>query len=203
MSGRAWTRRDRWSRPTNDEFAEHWAALAKTPETRARIRRLSRIRNISLGIVVTGIGLIVVMILVTIVLSTGLWLTRERDTIIAWGFGIATGVFLIGVVPETIASNRLHRAQYADADSAIGIIESVATREERDAEGDVAIVHCVAVTARLSDDLTLHRHLESTARGSDRPDDTWVGRRIRFRHNTLNPDALDDARFDGWPDRER
>lgn len=28
----------------------------------------------------------------------------------------------------------------------------------------------------------------------------WIGRQIRFRHNTLDPDALYDVRFDGWPD---
>ncbi|AKS30873.1 hypothetical protein AFA91_02170 [Mycolicibacterium goodii] len=27
----------------------------------------------------------------------------------------------------------------------------------------------------------------------------WVGRRIRFRHNTVDPDDHHDVRFDGWP----
>lgn len=38
--------------------------------------------------------------------------------------------------------------------------------------------------------------------GSDTPDETWLGRRIGFRHNTLAPEDLRDKQFAGWPDAE-
>lgn len=31
----------------------------------------------------------------------------------------------------------------------------------------------------------------------------WTGRRIRFRHNTLDLDDLYDVRFDGWADEPK
>ena len=73
---------------------------------------------------------------------------------------------------------------------------------ERDGEGDLVTVYRVRVTAWLSDELTLHRHLDGGKSDHGGPDETWIGRRIRVRHNTLDPEDLYDVRFDGWPDRE-
>lgn len=37
--------------------------------------------------------------------------------------------------------------------------------------------------------------------GSSGPDDRWMGRAIRFRHNALDPDDLHDALFEGCADQ--
>lgn len=36
--------------------------------------------------------------------------------------------------------------------------------------------------------------------GTDPPDDRWVGRAIRFRHDASDSDDERDALFVGWPD---
>ncbi|SKP26322.1 Uncharacterised protein [Mycobacteroides abscessus subsp. abscessus] len=163
-----------WDRPTKDQHAEHWASLAKTPETRARIRRLSRIENITIWPMVVGGLLLLLMLPVTLGSMIWFWIT----------------------------SALLGRAQYADADSAIGVVEGVTSWEERDGEGDLVTVYRVRVTAWPSDELTLHRHLDGGRSDHGGPDETWIGRRIRILHNTVDPDDLYDVRFDGWPDRE-
>ncbi|RDB49114.1 hypothetical protein DVB87_04810 [Tsukamurella tyrosinosolvens] len=207
MSRRPLLSRERcgkWDQPTNDQFAERWASVAKTQETRSRIRCLSRTQNISLGIMLVGGALFVLMIPVAIVLGIWFWIADiDRPEVFMWGFGTGIGVLLLGALPEIIVSDRFHQAQYADADTVIGVIESVTSHDERDGEGDLAIVYRLHVTARLSDGLTLYRHLEGGTSVHGGPDETWVGRRIRILHNTLDPDDFIDARFDGWPDGER
>lgn len=37
--------------------------------------------------------------------------------------------------------------------------------------------------------------------GSSGPDDRWMGRAIRFRHNALDPDDLHDVLFEGCADQ--
>ncbi|SKG73812.1 Uncharacterised protein [Mycobacteroides abscessus subsp. massiliense] len=192
-----------WDRPTKDQHAEHWASLAKTPETRARIRRLSRIENITIWPMVVGGLLLLLMLPVTLGSMIWFWITRTVfPEILFWGFPIATGVVVLGAIPYGIASALLGRAQYADADSAIGVVEGVTSWEERDGEGDLVTVYRVRVTAWPSDELTLHRHLDGGRSDHGGPDETWIGRRIRILHNTVDPDDLYDVRFDGWPDRE-
>ncbi|MFI6346410.1 hypothetical protein [Streptomyces sp. NPDC050560] len=191
----------KWDQPTTDQYAERWASVAKTPQSRARIRRLSRSDNFWSAVMLSGMGLFVLMIPVAIVLALWFWISGiDRPEVFMWGFGIAFGVTLFGAIPTAIVSDRLHRAQFADADTAVGIVECVTSEQERDGEGDLVIVYRVRVTARLSDQLTLIRQLEGGAGSADTPDETWIGRRIRFRHNTLDPDDLSDVRFDGWAD---
>lgn len=145
----------------SDEYAEFWIARAKTPRTRARIRRLSRYEDISIGILLIGMGLFVLMILVSIVLGVWFWIAGiDRPEVFYWGFGIALGVLLLGALPEMIASNRLDKAKYADADISVGVVDEVTTRQEKDGEGDTVTVYRVSLTARLSDQLALRRYLE-------------------------------------------
>ena len=195
--------RGRWNQPSKDQYAERWASVAKTPETRARIRRLSKLDNFCSAVMLTGIGLFVLMIPVAIVLGIWFWIAGiHRPEVFMWGFGIGIGVGLLGAIPLTVVSDRLHRAQFADADTAIGVVERVTSREERDGEGSLTTIYRVSLTARLSDELTLRRHLDGGKSDHGGPDESWVGRRIRFLHNTPDPDDLTDARFDGWPDHE-
>lgn len=189
--------------PTGDQYAEHWARRAKTPHTRARIRRLSKFDDISSGILLIGMGLFVLMILVSIVLGVWFWIAGiDRPEIFFWGFGIAFGVLIFGAIMEMIASDRLDKAKWADADNAIGVIDDVTSRQEKDGEGDTVTVYHVALTAQISDQVTLRRCLEGRESENGGPDGTWIGRRVCFRHNTLDPGDLHDARFAGWPDEK-
>ena len=187
--------------PTGDQRAEYWASRAKTPQTRARIRRWSRIENIAIGILLVGMALFVLMILVSIALAIWFEIAGiDRDDVYMWGFGIAPCVVIPGAITEIIATGRLDKAKWADADTAIGVVDSVTSRPEVDAEGATATVYRVCVTAQISGGITLCRHLEGGESENGGPDDTWIGRNVRFLHNTLDPSDLSDARFEGWVD---
>ncbi|WP_097865761.1 phage holin family protein [Streptomyces sp. rh34] len=191
----------------SDEYVEFWAARAKTPQTRARIRRLSRFDDISSGILLAGVGLFMLMNLASIVLAIWFWIADvSRYDIFPWGFGIALGVTAIGAILNSIAESRLSQARFADAYCSVGVIDKVRSWEGHDGEGSPTTFYKLAVTATLPDGVTIRRHIDcGTGGGSgspDRPDETWVGRRICFRHNSVDPDDLADEQFAGWPDHE-
>lgn len=175
----------------SDEYVEYWVARAKTPETRARIRRLSRLEDLTNGILLTGMILFLLMALTRVVLAIWFWAPDAGDsTIFLWVLGITLGV--------TVTSVFLN--------SAVGVIDAVRSWEGTDGEGSPTTFYALAVTAALPDGGTIRRHVDwSTDSGSgssDTPDETWVGRRISFRHNTLDPEDLADEQFAGWPDTE-
>lgn len=113
---------------------------------------------------------------------------------------------LVGLAVYIPADNKLTRAKYADADSSIGVVREVTSRETTDAENSIVTEYTLVVTAELDGGVTLRRHL-TTTRGSgnepEHPNQSWIGRRVRFRHNTLDPDDVYDEQFEGWPDQER
>ncbi|MET7641130.1 hypothetical protein [Streptomyces sp. NPDC005438] len=192
------TQAEERDKPSGDDFAEFWAGRARTPETRARIRRLSRIDNISMGIMLTGMGLFVLMILVSIVLGIWFWIAgTSRSDVFLWGFGTALGVLLVGAVPEALVSSRLHAAQFADGDTTLGVIDAVTPVEvPQGSDGDSYPWFTLTVSAELPQQVVLRRSVDWWSNDGE----CRVGRPIRFRHNTLDPHDLHDVRFDGWPD---
>lgn len=97
-------------------------------------------------------------------------------------------------------------AKFAAGYCSTGVIDKVLSWENTDGEGSTTTFTKLAVTAVLSDGVTIRRHIDrGTSAGSgssDRPDDTWVARRIRFQHHSLDPDDLADEQFAGGPGEE-
>lgn len=187
----------------SDQFADYWASRAKTPQTRARIRRLSRLGNISIGILLTGIGLFGLMILVSIALCIWFWIDDiSCPGIFIWGFGITMGVTAIGGVLNVIADWRLAEAKFADGHCSVGVVDSVIVLEGAEGDGFSTTLYTLAVRAALPNEVMIRRHIDWGAGDSRGPDETWIGRRILFRHNSLDPDDLWDVRFEGWSDRK-
>ncbi|WP_396911137.1 hypothetical protein [Mycolicibacterium sp.] len=178
-----------------------WMAKARTPETRAQIRRWSRWETVSaclllvggfcaLGIPLVGVGL-------------GVWHAIHGDAPWLWWLAGAIGtasLFLVaGGWLGSHASGRRLTALYADGQVSVGRLDEVITHP---GGGDEQTTFEFLISAELLDGIMLHRSLywgeDSTLLYPQR----WVGRTIRFRHNTLDPDDLRDVRFDSWPDRE-
>lgn len=191
----------------SDDYAERWARRAKTPETRARIRRLVRLDNLFDAVVLAGVALCLLMILVSIVIGIWFWISEGSDILMSdhagifiWGFGTVFAVIILGAIPGGIVSSRLDRAKFADGDTAVGVINEVFEFEGTDGEGGAAMQYALVVTTTLPDGARLSRRIDWPA-GDNRPRYLpLVGCRIRFRHNTTDPQDLSDAQFDGWPD---
>lgn len=191
----------------SNQHAEFWIARAKTPATRARIRRLSRLEDITSGILLTWLGLYLLMSLTAVVLAIWFWTSDGGDsTIFLWVLGITLGVTVACVFLNNAVETRLAQAKFADGRSSVGVIDTVLSREEVDGEGLPETCYTLQVTAALPEGVTIRRHMDWSTDGgsgsSDTPDETWVGRRIGFRHNTLDPEDLADEQFAGWPDPE-
>jgi hypothetical protein len=180
-----------------DEYAEFWAARAKTPETRQRIRWLSRLSDIGFFL----------MCLANVGLAIWFWSGNDdHPEIFFWPLGITLGVTLIGVVSNSIVEARFSQAKFADAYVSTGVIEAVLATEGTDGEGSPTTYYQLAVIAVGPDGAAIRRHVNWATGGgsgsSDRPDDTWAGRRLSFRHNSLDPDDLADEQFSAWSDAE-
>ena len=191
----------------SNQHADFWAARAKTPETRALIRRLSRLEDITNGILLAGLLLFLLMCLTMVVLAIWFWAEGAGDsTIFLWMLGVTLGVTVASVFLNSAVETRLAQAKFADGYSSVGVIDAVRSWEGTDGEGSPETFYTLHVTAALPDGVTIRRHMDwSTDGGSgspDTPDETWIGRQIGFRHNTLDPEDLADEQFAGWPDME-
>lgn len=190
-----------------DEYAEFWASRAKTPETRDRIRRLSRLDDITNAILLLGMCAFFLLSLVNVGLAIWFWSGNDdHPEVFWWPLGITLGVTVIGAVSNTIVEGRLSQAKFADAYVSTGVVDAVLATEGTDGEGSPTTFYQLAVTAVAPDGATIRRHVDwATGGGSgspDHPDDTWIGRRVTFRHNSLDPDDLTDEQFSSWSDAE-
>ena len=159
--------------------------LAKTPQTRARIRRWSRWEDISLGILLIGSVPFAAALPVGIGLAIWFWIAGiDRSEIFYWLYGVSLGVLLIGVVLEAITSSRLAEARFADGQCTIGVIEEVIELPCNDADGNPT--YDLAVRAEPPGQPMLRRTINWGSGDSSGPDDHWVRRAIRFRHNTAS-----------------
>lgn len=176
-----------------------WMSRARTPETRARIRRWSRVENVSGLILLAGTVAFVASVPVGIGLAVWFWTAGvDRFDVFAWLYGSGAGVLLIAVGLDAWAGPRLAEARFADGRCTVGVIEEVVELPGPDADGNPT--YDLVVRAELPGRPALRRTLGRGSGDSSGPDDRWTGRAIRFRHNTLDPDDEHDVLFDGWPD---
>ena len=160
----------------NDE----WLRRAKTPETRASIRRWSRRSDIFFWI-----GVLLVIGGITFIAWS---VSTERHDGAAFGGGITVAVVLVSVCVGfgSHASGRLSQAIYADAYVSVGTVKEVVKHST-----EVSDMYDVVVNASVSGSV-IRREITGILAPTD------VGEQIRFKHNTLDPEDLNDVLFDGW-----
>ncbi|MFE7622335.1 hypothetical protein [Streptomyces sp. NPDC057509] len=181
------------------EQTDEWMGRAKTQETRARIRRWSRWEGVSQWILMIGALAFAASVPVGIGLGIWFWVAGvERFDVFVWLYGSSTGVLLIGAALDSGAGSRLAEARFADGQCTTGAVEKVIELPQNDADGNPTF--CLALRAGLPGGTVLRRTIHWGSGDSSGPDDRWIGRAIRFRHNTSDPDDEHDALFVGWPD---
>ncbi len=183
-----------WGLIGTDQQTADWMAAARTPETRARIRRWSRIETIGVVLLVPGICALLAAPVVTLALAIGFAVAGVRHTDVYWWlWGVPLGLSVAGAAVMAVSSHRRLSATFADGHVAIGRVDRVV---ERPGSGDDTTTYELRVSAELSSGVLLRRKLYRDGGDPSRR----IGRPIRFRHNTLDPDDVHDALFDGWPD---
>lgn len=173
------------------QTAERMAA-ARTPETRARIRRWSCIETV--GIATTLVGIALLMLASFASIGVAVWhSSTDGDPArpLWWIWGTAVGVAGIGALTWVIGSSRRQAACFAEGDETVG---TVGRAVEHPGSGDDLTWWDLRISAMMPDGTTLHRRLHLGGEHHDRR----VGGPVRFRHNTLDPDALDDICLVDW-----
>lgn len=161
-------------------MSEQWLREAKTAETRASIRRWYRWNNFFfwIGVVCFIGGTVFIGHSVSTHRDHGFefWvpLALIAAVVIACvGFGAHTGGLLI-------------EARFADGEESVGVVEE---SENHSTEGpDITDF----VIRSWVDGAMIRRRITGMT-GTSR-----VGDRVAFRHNTSDPDAMDDIQFVGW-----
>lgn len=179
-----------------DEQTRQRMAAARTPETRTRIRRWSRVESISMMAMAVGFALILIAPLASIGVAVWMSVTGVDHPELYWWIWGATIIILVGgIIVSLFAGGHRERACFADGYVAVGNVQRAI---EHPGSGDDATWFDLRISAELSVGVTLRRRLHFQGEGFGRR----VGRPVRFRHNTFDPDDLDDILFDGWDNPE-
>ncbi|WP_144016723.1 hypothetical protein [Beutenbergia cavernae] len=175
-----------------DEQTREWMAAARTPETRARIRYWSKVETISTATMLAGIALLLIAPFGSIALAVWSSVTDTDRTVLYWWiWGIPAVLAMGGVVAALVASGRREQACFADGRVAVGTVERAI---EHTGSGDDRTWFDLRISAELPGGTTLRRRLHLEGEGLDRR----VGGSVRFRHNTLDADDLDDVLHVGF-----
>ncbi|MFF2654300.1 DUF3592 domain-containing protein [Streptomyces sp. NPDC058045] len=105
-----------------------------------------------------------------------------------WGPVIALGVVLATVALWGVAWNLLDAARYLDGEETVGTITEVTADDSMGPESNPA--YDMLITAEVTGGGRIRRAARESPRDAPRP-----GQRIRFRHNTRDPDDLRDILF--------
>lgn len=182
---------------TTDEQTRGWMASARTPETRARIRRWSKVETVGMTTILVGIALIVLASFASIPVAVWSSATdNNRPDPYWWIWGVAIGVTACGTVADLIATRRREEACFADGWVIVGTLDRAI---EHPGSGEDKTWYDLRISAELPNGATLRRRLHVEGEGFER----HVGDRMRFLHNTLDPEEVDDVRFAGWSDRKK
>lgn len=166
--------------------ATAWMALARTPETRARIRRWVFLKRVFFGLACLGLTGFVITVVVAAIREV----LGKPDP--WWVFLAAFAVLVVSILPWCLASFRLDVARYVDGDETVGTITKIVVDEHTDPEALPA--YDIPIAARLP-----NGGIRRTCRVSERTAPE-LGQMVRFRHNTGDPDDLKDVLFLGFVD---
>ncbi|WP_326700370.1 hypothetical protein OG909_25640 [Streptomyces sp. NBC_01754] len=174
------------------EQTEKWIRVARTPETRARIRR-EAVRERVFGVLVAvAVGLCALMVAASICLAVFQSKLAGRTT---WFWATTIGTLLAFALLAMAtrlwiaANNRRVDAMYADGRESVGTVVKVVEDDDRDP--DTGPYYDITVTAAVAGTVSIRR----VTRRAEAP---RIGQRLRFRHNTLDPEDLDDVLFVGF-----
>ncbi|MEW1819104.1 MULTISPECIES: hypothetical protein [Streptomyces] len=163
-----------------------WMAEARTPETRARIQRWSRIETAGIAAALVGFTLLLLASFASI--GVAVWHSvTDGDPAgpLWWIWGTAVGVAGIGALTWVLGSSRRQAACFADGYETVGTVDRAI---EHPGSGDDLTWWDLRISAAVAESSVLRRRLHLEGEHHDRR----VGGPVRFRHNTLRPDALDD-----------
>ncbi|WP_405929119.1 hypothetical protein OG554_22715 [Streptomyces griseus] len=169
-----------------------WMAAARTPETRARIQRWSRIETAGIAATLMGITLLLLASFASI--GVAVWHSvTDGDPAgpLWWIWGTAVGVAGIGALTWVLGSSRRQAACFADGYETVGTVDRAI---EHPGSGDDLTWWDVRISAAVAESSVLRRRLHIEGEHHNRR----VGGPVRFRHNTLRPDALDDVHLVDW-----
>ncbi|WP_308251019.1 hypothetical protein [Streptomyces anulatus] len=179
-----------------DDQTADWMAKARTPETRKRIRRWSRMEKTGVVAALAGVSLLVLAPFATLALA--IWFSIagiDRTEAYWWLWGIAVGVPLAGGTLMAMGSDKRLAACFADGYVSTGRVDRVI---ECPGGGDDTTSYELRVSAELPGGVVLRRKVYREGASPLRR----VGGPIRFRHNTLDPEDLHDVLFGGFPGAE-
>lgn len=98
-----------------DDQSADWMAKARTPETRARIRRWSRLEAIGVMAALAGLVVLVAAPIATVALIIWFYVAGIDRTDVYWLlWSVAIGVPLVGAILMTAGSSRRRAACFAD-----------------------------------------------------------------------------------------
>jgi len=182
---------------TPDEQTQEWMAAARTSETRGRIRRWSKAETVAVLMMLAGVALLILAMFASVAVAIWSSVTDAGHAGFYWWiWGVAIGVTVLGAVGSLIATKKRQTACFADGRVAEGTVERAI---EHPGSGDDQTWFDLRISAELPDGTTLRRRLHVQGDGFEQR----AGRPVRFRHNTLDPDDLDDLLLDGWPERRK
>lgn len=161
---------------------ERWMAAARTPETRARIRWWAGLRRVFFVLMIASVLGLVVVLVVSLVLAL---FGHDPPW---WGPVVALGFVLATVTLWGIAWTLLDAARYLDGEEAVGTITAVTVDDSMGPESNP--FYDLLITAELAGGGHIRRATRESPRDEPRP-----GQRVRFRHNTHDPDDLRDILF--------
>jgi len=169
---------------------ERLLAYAKTPRTRARIRRLVRWKRVFRVLAILGVSSFVLAYAGILLVGIASIFFQPLSVVMdaPWWVPLAAmGVASACVAPWGVAAHRLEVALYADGTESRGIITEIVVGEDSEQQPRYSL----SVTAELSHDARIHRFVG----GIYEPAAPKVGQVVRFRHNTRDPDDLHDILF--------
>lgn len=171
---------------------EEWVRLAKTPETRARIRRWARREHIATRFMIAELIAVFIWPVAGSVHSVWTSLRGEDQSFAPWGwlFGGLIALLTVTALLWSFARDKREEAMYADGRVALGRVDEVITHPQND---DGINAHSLKVSAELPGSVTIRREIQRD--NELNAPERWEGKAVRFRHNTLDPDDLHDVLF--------
>lgn len=178
---------------TVDPQVAGWMARARTPQTRARIRWWAWAETLGVLVMIPGIVMISVSPFVLVGIVIWFAIARiDRVDVYWWYGGVTIGLLTVGAALSMIATDKRRAACFADGHVSVGRVDEVV---EYPGGGDEHTWYQVIFSAELQDGVILRRKLYWGEDGYEAK--AIAGRRILFRHNTLDPMDLQDCLYDG------
>lgn len=175
-----------------DAQTAEWMSAARTPETRAGIQRWSRVERAGIATTLVGVALLLLASFASV--AVAIWSSvsgRDPAGTLWWIWGTAVGVACVGALTWVISSSRRQAACFADGYETVGTVDQAIKHLGR---GDDLTWWDLRITAAVTENSVLRRRLHLEGEHHDRR----VSGPVRFRHNTLDPDAVDDIHLVEW-----